>query len=102
MNGNIIGWNTTQWNTTNMVMVETPQEEICQSPKIGPILFQNKMNFEDAKTLCHGFKGTIPLIEDQQYQDKITNIFKNDSKCNFKLLCFCFYNRITYKYELLM
>ena len=79
--GDIINWNTSQWDVKNMIEHDTNYDEVCKSQEIGQVIFPGKRNFTTALTLCQNVDGNLFEIESKGQQQKAIDLINTSSFC---------------------
>ena len=79
--GDIINWNTSQWDVKNMIEHEINYDEVCKSQEIGQVIFSGKRNFTTALTLCQNVHGNLFEIESKGQQQKAIDLMNTSSFC---------------------
>ena len=82
----MISWESAKWNATNMNTTSVSYDEICNPDKLGFTLFQLKLNFTAALSLCKASGGYLAYIRNQDDQESIENALKYSTECYSKSL----------------
>ena len=57
--GDLVNWDSSEWDLINMTERETSNEEICISPKPGDILFPERKTIHELRSICKRMKGRL-------------------------------------------
>ena len=79
--GDVINWDTSQWDVKNMMEHDINYDEVCKSQEIGQVIFSGKRNFTTALTLCQNVNGNLFEIESKVQQQKVIDLMNTSSFC---------------------
>ena len=81
ISGNLINWNSSNWEVSGMKNYSTKYPEICNPPVLGLVFFPGLMNNSRAVNLCKKFKGEINVVSDEKNKNDLVNFINNSTKC---------------------
>ena len=81
ISGNLINWNSSNWEVAGMKNYSTKYPEICNPPVLGLVFFPGLMNNSRAVNLCKKFKGEINVVSDEKNKNDLVNFINNSTKC---------------------
>ena len=74
--GNVVNWNTANWQLENMVRDNKSQEEVCLLPEQRDIVFPELRSYHDTKLLCKKVGGKMTVVTNDDMQKNLVEIFK--------------------------
>ena len=77
--GDIVNWDTAQWDVSNMVEYEATYDKICRGQDLGELIFSSLRNYTAALTVCQNVHGNLIQVENEAQQQKAVDIIKNSS-----------------------
>ena len=80
--GDLVNWDTAQWDVKNMIMDEVTYDEICKSQQLGQVIFPGYRNYTTALKLCQNVGGTLLQIETEAQQNVALELMKTSSICS--------------------
>ena len=80
--GDIVNWDTANWNVKNMKEYEGTYEDICKSHELGQVLFPGYRNYTTALSLCQNVRGNLLQIETEDQQNIALDLMQNSSTCS--------------------
>lgn len=82
--GNLVSWNTAQWDLVNMAAEESTQAEICKPERPGHILFPEDRNMSSAIDVCRKMRANVSVVTSQLVMNelvgKLNETFPEDIK----------------------
>ena len=84
LSGDLVNWNTADWEVIGMVEYEINFSTICQSNDLGlgTVLVPGNWNITVATNLCMALKGQINVISTKQNNDQIHTLMGTSQKCS--------------------
>ena len=79
--GNLVNWDTAEFQLTNMTAREMPIKEICQPVQPGNVLMARRTTFESLVTVCEKFHGKTSVVKSEQMQDQLSQVFFSSDNC---------------------
>ena len=93
MKGNVVDWNLSKWNETNMQKIDIDSSELCKSKKIGPILLPENLPATSMLQLCQKVNGKMFVIKDAETKQtaiSLRNSTAFNNKCQYSEYLFTF------------
>ena len=80
--GDLVSWNTAQWNVSNMVEYEVTYDKICRGQVLRQEIFPGLRNYTTSLTLCQNVRGNIIQVENEAQQQNAVALLTNRSICS--------------------
>ena len=80
--GDLVNWETAQWDVKNMIINEVTYDDICKSQELGQVIFPGYRNYTTALALCQNVGGTLLQIETEAQQNLALELMKTSSTCS--------------------
>ena len=66
LKGNVINWDTAEWEVSNMEKIEVDKNTLCKAQKLGPVIFSERLSAFDLQNLCNKVNGGIFVIKSEE------------------------------------
>ena len=76
MKGNIVNWDSADFELENMEARQLPESEICQPLQPGEVFFPHGESFHSAANVCNRLRSQMTVIDTQELQNKLSKIYK--------------------------
>ena len=80
--GDIVNWDSAQWDVSNMVEYEVTYDKICRDQELRQEIFSGLRNYTTSLTLCQNVRGNIIQIENEAQQQNAVALLTNRSICS--------------------
>ena len=77
--GNIVNWDTAQWDVSSMVEYEVTYDKICRGQEMEQNIFTGLRNYTTALKVCQNVHGNLVQIETEAQQQEVVHLLKNSS-----------------------
>ena len=83
LSGDLVDWNTAEWEVIGMDEYEINLSTVCQSNDLGLgiVLVPGNWNITMATNLCMALKGQINVISTKTNNDQIKSLMESSKKC---------------------
>ena len=66
LKGNVINWDTAEWEVSNMEKIEVDENTLCKAQKLGLVIFSERLGAFDLQNLCNKVNGGIFVIKSEE------------------------------------
>ena len=79
--GDIVNWNSANWNVSGMEEYDTEYTNICEPKTVGLILMPGAWTVHESINICKVLRGEINVISDQTNQEKLMQLMNATNTC---------------------
>ena len=80
--GNIINWDTADWNTSKMTEGTSTYSDVCAKARLGLTLVPGHRTHRQGKVVCQNFGGNMAVLESQNAASKVMDKINKSHVCN--------------------
>ena len=78
LEGNVVNWNISKWNITDLFVETIEYKSLCDESDIGLTILPLTRNFQDTIDICKSFGGTIAIGDNEETLSDMGNLIKQN------------------------
>ena len=82
LKGDLVNWDRSIWNLTNMTIINKTTRELCVPPRPGHVLFPEKRNITTAVSICSQMRGKVSVIKSRETQTEMNDRIRDVKSCD--------------------
>ena len=81
MKGDLVDWNTAEWELANMTEKVIDSEILCKGAAVGHVLVPGKWDVDLSILLCKQLGGKSSVVSSNRLQQELSDIYANHTSC---------------------
>ena len=75
MKGDIVNWDSAEFELENMEVKHLPKSEVCEPLQPGHVFFPHGENFHSAVSVCKKMRAQMTVVDTPELQNQLNKVF---------------------------